>query len=185
MGIVSLVSSKVAAGITILADQFNKLWTDLTQNHDHSTGQGGTVDHKDLSESGVMSGVYHTHANIENHMNGLAGSYGDAGGGDAGVHGLAASAKVAGSIGGQYVMQADTDTLDATGACAVSFSPVFDSIVSVVATYAAARTDVGNPRESSVIYLTNVSATGFTAHTADPDQYANKAFNWIAIGTKA
>lgn len=92
----TLQSSKVAAGVTILADHINKLWTDLVANHDHSSGKGGTVDHSDLSESAAMSGVSHTHGNIETHMNGVSGSFGDNPGGSLGVHGLASDVYVAG-----------------------------------------------------------------------------------------
>lgn len=95
----ALVSSKVAAGITILAEHFNKLWTDMTQNHNHSSGQGGTVSHGDLSD-GVVTGTYTSHDVINNHIqaDGTEAEP-DGYGGARGVHGLPAAQYVFGSPG--------------------------------------------------------------------------------------
>lgn len=94
----ALQSSKVAAGQKVLAEHHNKMWDDITANHDHYSGRGGTVDHADLANKGAK-----THADIDTHIKG-SGSITDNPGGNKGVHGLAASAFAAGNLGsGQLV----------------------------------------------------------------------------------
>jgi len=63
----ALVSSAVAAGQKILADHFNKLRQDLL-NHSHGGGEGGTIDHADLGESGPLNQGGYTHAQIDSHI---------------------------------------------------------------------------------------------------------------------
>jgi len=63
----ALVSSFVAAGQKILADHFNKLRQDLV-NHGHGSGEGGTIDHADLGETGPMSGRTYDHEDIDDHI---------------------------------------------------------------------------------------------------------------------
>lgn len=63
----ALVSSVVAAGQKILADHFNKLRQDLI-GHAHGSGEGGTIDHADLGETGPMSGRTYDHEDIDTHI---------------------------------------------------------------------------------------------------------------------
>lgn len=184
----ALVSSKLAAGMTILADHFNKLRDDLLSNHDHDGAEGAKVDHINLLEDqgGNMSGMGHRHQDIEYHLNG--GGPGanniDNPGGSQGVHGLAASAYVMGSIGLAFCLQAGTATLS-SGSVNVSFTTPFSSVPIVVATYASARTyDPGNPTEASDIYITGRATSGFTIHSSDA-QFDAAPVCWIAIGTKS
>lgn len=103
----TITSSPVAPGDTITAAGHNALWNDLTQSSGHNhDGEGGTVDHASLGESGEMSGQYHTHSDIELHMNGTDQDFDDTPGGAKGVHGLGSAANVAGAMPRQYVISA-------------------------------------------------------------------------------
>ncbi len=102
----ALVSSKVAAGMKVLADHFNKLREDLLTNHDHSSGKGGTVNHGDLSD-GIISGTGVNHEHINLHIQGTETDPApDTPGGDQGVHGLHSSVFVAGGAKHQLVILA-------------------------------------------------------------------------------
>ena len=79
-----LQSSKVAAGMRVLASHFNNLWDDLISNHDHSSGKGGTVDHANLADSGPMSGFTYDHGDIDDHIDATA------------AHGIPAEGKIVG-----------------------------------------------------------------------------------------
>jgi len=95
----ALESSRVATGAKILSTHINKLWNDLVKNHTHADGEGGAVDHKNLVETAAMSGVNHTHSNIETHMMGNGSSFVDTPGGAYGVHELPSVHAVLGSAG--------------------------------------------------------------------------------------
>jgi hypothetical protein len=100
-----LQSSKVAAGMRVLADHFNKLWDDMITNHDHSTGKGAVINHANLSDSGAMSGFDYGHTDIDAHINASS------------AHGLPVEANV---IGGpdSYVIVAGAKALPGTnGTC--------------------------------------------------------------------
>jgi hypothetical protein len=189
----ALVSSKVAAGVQVLADQFNKLWTDLVANHNHSAGQGGTVDHKDLAETGTMAGMHHTHGNIETHLVGDGNSFNDAHGGDRGVHGLAAAARVFGIVGHASQTQGGTTVLTQAQMVAVvgqfvptdadatvDFGLTFDdaSQVYVLGQYVS---DAGNVMDQGW-RVTNVTKSSFDVSFGDGATPV--AFNWMAIGPK-
>ena len=107
----SITSGPVAPGEQILAADFNKLWRDLalTSGHNHD-GQGGIVPHEALAEDGNMAGMNHRHLDLEYHLlgGGPGGNEIDANGGSRGVHGLIASAYVAGSVSSQLIMVAGT-----------------------------------------------------------------------------
>lgn len=177
----ALVSSKVAAGITILADHINKIIDDLKTNHTHATGEGGQVDHANLADSGPMIGVYHDHDDIETHMNGSTGSFDDTPGGDKGVHGLVSGGFVAGCLGSnQLYIQGDVDTLS-SGSKAVVFPVAFSTLKSITLTL------IGGPGGAdhypSDLYITSASASGFTANHS-VSSFESNSFYWMAIGTK-
>ena len=84
-----LQSSPVKAAMTVLADHFNKLRTDLLWTHDHSSGKGDTVDHAELADTGPMGGVFHDHSDINTHLIGNTGPpFVDYPGWDRRVHGI-------------------------------------------------------------------------------------------------
>lgn len=177
MGI--LQSSKVAAGIDILADHFNKLREDLTSNHDHGAGKGGSIDHKDLAETDVMSGMAHQHGDIKVHL--LGGGPGpeaiDNPGGDEGVHGLASGVMVPGYLGStQVVFQCGVESGPGdSGTIGFPFS--FSSIIGVIVSYSSSST---SPQDEGV--STNT-------HTVDNFKYEKdgpsvSAIYWLAWGTK-
>ena len=172
----ALESGKVATGDTIQATDYNKLRNDLLTNHTHGSGEGGTIDHKDLGETGDMSGMGHRHEDIDVHLNGSGPGPNsiDNPGGTQGVHGLASTAYVAGSLDSQLVIQADTDTGGTSGS--VSFPVSFDA-APVVAT--GLQTSSSTYSEWDVrIY--NVTASGFSWRASN----SIDAIHWIAIGTK-
>lgn len=180
----SLVSSRVAAGIAVLHTHINNLWTDLVYNHDHSSGKGGQVDHGELAETSEISGMNHTHSNIETHMNGSTGSFSDVGGGDQGVHGHASVVYVAGSMDSQMVIMGGEDTLDGSGDCTVTFPQSFSVLKAISVTMSGTPANPGHPLQDTAPYTTGESTSGFTAH-ANAECWANTTFYWMAIGTKA
>jgi len=101
----AITSSPVVAGELITAAKFNAIWNDLTQagGHDHD-GEGGAIDHASLGETGAISGLYHTHSNIETHMNGSEEAFDDSPGYDRGVHGHNSAVYVGGSSPRQFVI---------------------------------------------------------------------------------
>ena len=129
-----LQSSKVAPGIDITADQFNKLREDLLTNHDHSSDMGGVIDHKDLKETKAMSGMAHMHEDLDVHVNG--GGPGptdiDNPGGSAGVHGLHPSVYVPGVFGSQLVFRCGVIVPAGQDDGTVNFAPPFGSMGGVV-----------------------------------------------------
>lgn len=174
-----LQSSKVAAGIDILADHFNKLREDLTSNHDHSSGKGGTIDHKDLAETDDMSGMGHRHDDLDVHLvgDGPGPNSIDNPGGSEGVHGLASGVQVAGYLGtAQVVFQAGV------------ISPVVDEVVTEVNFPFAFSTCIG------VVLSPHDAATSinfaYHTHTVNNDKFSYyhdgnlDALHWIAWGTK-
>lgn len=181
-----LQSSKVAAGIKILADHFNALWTDLVVNHDHSSGMGGTVDHADLSESGSMGGISKDHSDIDTHIEGT-GSITDTPGGPQGVHGLAAAAYVAGSLGSngtgaQLVVDigAFSPGAGSTGSETFTGTGFASAPAVILGCYHATET---MPGEMQAI-VTATSATGFSWRVSSSPQPKPSTVYWIAIGTK-
>jgi len=189
----AIESGKVAAGDTILAADYNKLRNDLLVNHDHSSGQGGTPDHKDLTETDEMSGMGHMHEDIDSHL--LGGGAGpnaiDNPGGTAGVHGLATSGYVAGVMGYKYntsftaaqmVMQCGYQTWDTTqyGSKTVTFGGGGFSAVP----YVVAVPYKGSPLNSETMSLA-ITAVGTTSFTVKNTFHIINGFYWIAMGTKA
>lgn len=188
----ALVSSKVAAGMTILADHFNKLWTDLTANHDHSTGQGGTVDHADLADTGDMSGFAHNHTDIEVHLSG--GGVGDEidnPGGSQGVHGLAASAYLAGNLGsGQLVffvgktasMPSDPTTIyfSADGSSPASIE--FDSAPFILVSLEGDSGGVSYHKD--ILDFDTITTTSFSLNVDHAGGSNGTCVHFLAIGTK-
>lgn len=186
----ALVSSKVATGAKILADHINKLWTDMTQNHDHDGDTtGAKVDHLNLLESqtGNMSGMNHRHQDLEYHL--LGGGPGaneiDNPGGDRGVHGLAAAAFVAGAFGykigdiftaGQLVFQAGYVACTGDNG-SVTFGVAFDTIIGVIATSVVATLDM----DDRDVFIESKSVSGFDWHC----HYKPDGFTWLAIGLKS
>lgn len=174
----ALTSSKVAAGQTILADHLNKLRDDMLSNHDHDGTYGAQVDHGDLLETSNIGSMGHRHEDIKYHMQG--GGPGanniDNPGGEQGVHGLAASAYVVGSLNSSngLVIQAGYEAVSATSG-SVSFDTTFTSIICVVltphGTISANDTDV---------FVTSFTTSGFAWNCA----YQPTGFGWIAVGTK-
>jgi hypothetical protein len=175
----ALVSSKVAAGMTILADHFNKLWTDLTQNHNHSAGQGGTVDHGDLAD-GVITGTTYSHTNIRDHI-------------DAGeaVHDLASGVQVAGALGStQLVIFAGSKATPLTtnyGTCYYAsdgLSPQDVTFSSVIAVLCQLRgSGGGGLQHADIIQVENVYTTYFT-YVVDSPGTDSSALDFLVIGTK-
>ena len=94
----SLVSSAVSAGQKVLADHFNKLRQDLL-NHAHGGGEGGTVDHADLGETGPMLGRTYDHSDIDAHIDSEH------------VHGLPGVTKIPGCGPNQVIIVAGTKTV--------------------------------------------------------------------------
>lgn len=176
----ALQSSQVATGETILASHLNNLRQDVVANHTHTTGEGGTIAHSDLSD-GVISGTALNHTVINTHVQGTStDSNPDSPGGDQGVHGLAASSYVCGSLGSQLVIAAGEVTLSSRTAN-VTFSPAFSTIIAITCTAYGAKTGTDNfPME---LYLTSVSASGFTVTSQTTSFESNKVY-WIAVGTK-
>jgi len=190
----ALESGKVATGDTIQAADFNKLRNDLLANHTHTSGEGGTVDHADLTETGDMSGMGHRHEDIESHL--LGGGAGpnaiDNPGGSQGIHGLASTVYAAGAQGrkfdaswtaSQLVIQGGYVTWSPTadyGTKSVTFGDSgFDTLASVVVTpYYPGVADTHSP----VLAITAASSTGFSVKSVS---YTPTGFYWIAIGTKA
>jgi hypothetical protein len=189
----ALVSSKVAAGMTILADHFNKLWADLTANHDHSSGQGGTIDHADLNDTGDMSGFNHNHTDLETHLSG--GGVGDEidnPGGSRGVHGLAASAYVAGNLGsGQLVffvgktagMPADGSTVyfSADGSSPASIE--FDSAPFVLV--ALEGNSGGDNKHKDILDFNTITTTSFDIYVDHDGGSDGTRVHFLAIGEKS
>lgn len=190
----AITSSKVAAGMTILADQFNKLWADLTANHDHSSGQGGTVDHANLADTGDMSGFTHNHDDLEVHLNGSGdGSQVDNPGGDMGVHGLAASSYVCGSLGqisdgsdlsqGQLTIMTGYVTVGSDNSGDVLFTPIvaFSTAPHIVIGSVSDAVNEGDSHKQICVHT--VTTSGFS-WVVDGGQ-TRTGFYWMAVGTKA
>jgi hypothetical protein len=185
----ALTSSSVATGQVILADHLNKIRADLVTNHDHSSGQGGTVDHMNLAESdtGNMSGFNHRHQDLEYHLlgGGPGGNSIDNPGGSQGVHGLAASAFVVGSIKSTngLVIHAGNEPVTAqTGTVTFADTGVaFTAIVAVILQSIVASPDQTWDRDVDV---TSKSATGFSWECDDETNWPD-SFDWIAVGTKS
>lgn len=92
----AITSGPVAPGDEILADAYNKLWKDLATagGHNHD-GEGGTIDHADLGESGPISGITYMHSEIDDHIDAFDE-----------VHGLASGVAVAGALSNDLVIVA-------------------------------------------------------------------------------
>lgn len=174
----ALVSSKVAAGMTILADHFNKLWTDLTANHDHSSGQGGTVDHADLAETGVMSGRTNTHTMIDAHIAAADG-----------VHDLDNGVKIPGVLGNtQIVVFCGAKSTPGTGGtCYFSddgASPADATFGTVIAIFLQVAGETGSTyKTKDIADYDNVTTTSFDYHIASPSTNDATALNFLVVGT--
>jgi hypothetical protein len=165
----ALQSSKVAAGIKILADHFNALWTDLVVNHDHSSGMGGTVGHADLSD-GAIGGTTYEHSEIDTHI--------DAG---QGVHDLDAAAYVAGSLDAQLVINHGSFNPGAGSTGTVNFTAFTGSAPTVHLTcYHATETTVGE----MVAIVTAVDLDSFDWRVSSSPQPKPTTVYWLAVGTK-
>lgn len=177
-----LQSSKVAPGIDVTADQFNKLREDLLTNHDHSSGMGGTVDHGDLMETDSMAGMSHMHEDLDVHLNG--GGPGptdiDNPGGSMGVHSLHPSVYVAGILGSQQlVLMCGDETSSGTSGTTGFGTYTFGTCLGVTATIKASS---GNPMDQGVAVHT-LTTTGFS-WIVSTDGGKTNGFYWIAWGTK-
>jgi len=184
----ALVSSKVAAGMKVLADHFNKLREDLLTNHDHSSGKGGTVDHGDLAD-GVISGTALDHEHINLHVQGSASAAApDNPGGDQGVHGLNAASYVAGALGSQFVVFAGhlSGSLS-SGTCYFSADGTNVSVVTFDATplvfcQIACNTYQANEHRA-IVDIDNVTTTSFDYRIDSAATVTDLYF--FVIGTKA
>lgn len=193
----ALVSSKIAAGVKVLADTLNKLRTDLLFNHDHSgSGHGAVVDHGDLADTSYMTGTYHDHDDIEMHMNGTDASFDDTPGGAKGVHGLASGMNVFGCAGKTTQVE---DGI-ASGPDGIQYIEVFGEISSINDGNADIHVDYGDgftftsvhniivsprhgtpsDREHLNYYIHSVSTTGFNVLFGNRPLYVY----WRAIGIK-
>jgi hypothetical protein len=168
----AITSSKVAAAAKVLAAQFNALWDDLMTNHNHSSGQGGTVSHTSLSNVGTK-----THTQIDTHIEG-GGSWTDNPGGSKGVHGLDSDIYVVGSYGSQLIVDKGVVTLNGSGVGTVTFNGTFGASPAVIIT------PVQAPDAWVSLAVTARSTTGCTI-TGTASGWANKQVAWVAIGGQA
>lgn len=175
----ALQSSKVAAGIKILAAHFNALWTDLVVNHDHSTGMGGTVDHADLSESGAMGGITYAHSDIDDHI--------DAG---QGVHGLNAAAYVAGSYPQVVVVPGSKASPGTSGTCYFSndgLAPADITLSTVIAIILTCKGPTGDETHHNDIpeWIDCNPGAGTFTYQIDHDGGASAlSLSFLVVGTK-
>lgn len=93
-----LIASDVVAGYPITADQMERLFLDIWKNHQHESGDGGTIDHGDVADDKAE------HATMDTHIK-VGGSFADNPGGSKGVHGLASTEAILGITGNQMVIR--------------------------------------------------------------------------------
>jgi len=188
---VAINSTNLAEGQQSAASQYNTLRDDLITQHDHTTGQGGTVSHGDLTDA-VISGTYIDHSDLNTHVQGSGTSdTPDAYGGDRGVHGLPALAYVLGSMSSQFVAQWGTDTTN--GYQVVSGSYVDQTkTVTFPNTFASAPSVYVIPisADSARVGVYSVGTSSFQALIGFPfgghaTAQSNTDFYWIAVGTLA
>ena len=170
----ALESGKVATGDTIQASDFNKLRNDLLTNHTHASGEGGVVDHADLTETGDMSEMGHRHEDIDVHLlgSGPGPNSIDSPGGEQGVHGLASVTYVAGALNSQWVIDAGQTGSGKSGT--VNFTTAFSSPPRVVVTPVYSSE---NANLSASVHTVTTSSFQWVCSVSVP-------LNWIAVGTK-
>ena len=199
----AIVSSPVAAGQDVLAIQYNNLRKDLVDNHTHTDagGEGGVISHGDLTD-GAVGGTGITHENIDKHITGdLPGVFADDPGGNAGVHGLVASAYIAGVAGtvaqaqgdpagptltaGQLVIVAGTFTLTTwSEEETIDFGITFSTAPIVVCCPMTASKTAGDWFAHPE--LGEITTTDFKVRLWCTDRVTVvPQVSWIAIGVKA
>lgn len=195
----AIESSPVATGQSVLALQYNNLRKDVLVNHTHTDagGEGGVISHEDLID-GALSGTGITHENIDRHITGdLPGVFADNPGGDAGVHGLAAIAYVAGVAGlctqaknnpvslneAQLVIVAGTFTTSGwSEEETIDFGITFDVAPLVVCCPVSSGKTAGD----WFAHPKSVTETGFDVRLWCTDRMTPvPQVNWIAIGVKS
>ena len=188
----TIVSTRLANGQQSTINQYNDLRADVLA-HDHSSGEGGTVDHGDLTD-GVISGTYLDHDHLNTHVQGTGEVVGgsDDPGGDQGVHGLPPAAYVAGSLANQLIVQVGTGTTDtATQIGATGYYDQYEDIAFPTAFDSAPTVFIITTETTSArIAVTNVVAASFRALIGFPfgdaaTQQEPCDFMWIAVGVKA
>lgn len=175
-------SRLIAAGESYTPDDINNLRADVldaTGGHKHNGVDGARVPFANLDVAGAAGstappGGSKSYNDLANHV---ASSQGQ--------HGLPSSVYVvgAGTVG---TMILAGNSLFIGNQRGITFSPPFDTgtIPAVVATYGDYPTDVSGPTEATAIYILDKSHSGCTVYTAEPAQWGNKSFSWIAAGVK-
>ena len=183
----AIVSTRLANGQQSAISQYNNLRADVLA-HNHSTGEGGAVDHGDLTD-GVISGTYLDHDHLNTHVQGAGTSADpDDPGGDQGVHGLPESGYVAGSLGAQLVVQVGTGTTDSTSAITGSYVDQYEDITFPTEYDSAPKVFIVTTEATSArIAVDDVATTGFRALLGFPFGDAATGqesceFMWIAVG---
>lgn len=172
----ALSSSKVQSGVEIASTHINDLVDDIRTNHDHSAGLGGLVDHKDLCDSAAISGLHHSHLDIETHIRGSDPNLANSPGYDKGVHGLNENAHVAGVLGSQRLVQVGMGKIGQECIFPVTFS----TILSIKVTVLGGKGGRNYPCE---VYIKTYSANAFTACESS-SSFEGSTFFYVAVGTK-
>lgn len=179
--------TRVTDGQLSTGHHLNDLIQDVRE-HTHAPGEG-VVNHGDLSDGAIGSGL--THAQINTHVQG-AGTDTDPDtiGGNQGVHGLPAGAFVAGHHAKGLVLTNGQSTTDGSftrdgwkiQTKTISFGPTYSAAPAVYVT-----PEVG---EAARIAVTSLTTTGCVVHLGFSSDANGKnqvaiTFNWIAVGVRA
>lgn len=175
-------SRLITAGETYTPGDINNLRADVLDpvgGHKHDGADGARVPFANLDVTGAAGstappGGSKSYSDIANHV---ASSQN--------VHGLPSNVFAVGaSTVGTMILAGNSSFIG--NQRGITFSPPFDigTIPVVVATYGDYPTDVGNPTETTAIYILDKSHSGCTVYTAEAAQWGNKLFSWIAIGVK-
>jgi hypothetical protein len=175
-------SRPIAAGETYTPADINSLRADVldpTGGHKHNGVDGARVPFANLDVTGAAgsttpSGGSKSYNDLATHV---ASSQGQ--------HGLPTNSYVCGAgIAGTMILAGRSSLIG--NSRGITFSPPFDvgTTPAVIATYADMPVDVSNPTETTALYVLDVAHSGCTVYTAEPAQWANKAFSWIAVGVK-
>ena len=172
-----MFSSSISDGDSAVATQYNNLRLDIfdqTGGHDHDgTSSGGKkVGHGNLTD-GAIPNTYLTHSVLSNHVQGSGTSSSpDDDGGDRGVHGLDAVARVAGGLNSQWVIDAGV-TAGGAGSGTVYFTTPFSAAPYVVV---CLQRTTGGTNELAHVYNRTTTSFSFCG--------GNDPYLWIAVGTK-
>lgn len=176
-------SRLIAAGETYTPDDINNLRADVldaTGGHKHNGVDGARVPFANLDVTGAAgstapSGGSKSYNDLATHV---ASSQGQ--------HGLPVTSYVCGAgVVGTMILAGRSSLIGASRG--ITFSPPFDAgtTPAVIATYAdMPDTSVSNPTETTALYVLDVAHSGCTVYTAEPAQWGNKAFSWVAVGVK-